>query len=123
MQYYKKGIIAGILSLIVFTIVFALLFGTVMTLADVSDEIVSIAGTLILSTDCLIASYVSTQIVRNNGLVQGLIVGCFVSVVLLLICLIVNKTLTIPCFEKMVCCMLSSIIGGIKGINTRKTGK
>ncbi|MCD7823844.1 MAG: TIGR04086 family membrane protein [Oscillospiraceae bacterium] len=100
-----------------------LVFGTIMTLIDVTDEIVCIAGTLILSTGCFLASYVSTQIVRNNGLMQGLIVGGIVSFVLFVICLIANKSLTNACFEKIVCCTLFSIIGGIKGINTRKTGK
>ncbi len=123
MQFYKKGLIAGFLSLLGFIIASTLLFGTVMTLFDIADEIVSIAGTLILSIGCYIASYVSTQIVRNKGLLQGLIVAGIVSAVLLVICLIVNRALTIACFEKIVSCTLFSIIGGIKGINTRKTGK
>lgn len=123
MQFYKKGIIAGFLSLLIFVIASTLLFGTVMTLFDIADEIVSIAGTLILSIGCYLASYVSTQIVRNKGLLQGLIVAGIVSAMLLIVCLIVNRALTFACFEKNVSCTLFSIIGGIKGINTRKTGK
>ncbi|MCD7732630.1 MAG: TIGR04086 family membrane protein [Oscillospiraceae bacterium] len=119
MQFYKKGIVAGFLSLAVFVIATAVLFGTVMTFMDVPDEIVGIAGTLILSTGCLLASYVSTQIVRNKGLMQGVIIAGIVSAILLIICLLANKTLTIACFEKMICCTLFSVIGGIKGINTK----
>ncbi|MCD7785213.1 MAG: TIGR04086 family membrane protein [Oscillospiraceae bacterium] len=123
MQFYKKGVIAGLLSLLRFVITSTILFGTIMTLTDVPDEIIRIAGILILSVGCYIASYVSTQIIRNNGLLQGLIIGDIASSVLLVICLIVNRALTISCFEKIVCCTLLSMIGGIKGINTRKTGK
>ncbi|MCD7846815.1 MAG: TIGR04086 family membrane protein [Oscillospiraceae bacterium] len=123
MQFYKKGVIAGLLSLLGFVVTSTILFGTIMTLTDISDEIVRIAGTLILSVGCFIASYVSTQIIRNNGILQGLIICGIVSSVLLVISLIVNSTLTITCFEKIVCCTLLSMIGGIKGINTRKTGK
>ncbi len=123
MQLYKKGIVAGILSLIVFIAFFTLLFGTVMTLTDISDEIVRIVGTLILSTGCFLASYVSTQIIRNNGLLQGLMISGMVSAFLLIICIILNKAITIACFEKIVCCALFSVIGGIKGINTKKTNE
>ncbi|MCC8196012.1 MAG: TIGR04086 family membrane protein [Ruminococcus sp.] len=119
MQFYKKGIVAGFLSLAVFVIATAVLFGTVMTFMDVPDEIVGIAGTLILSTGCLLASYVSTQIIRNKGLMQGFIIAGIVSAVLLIFCLIANKALTVACFEKMICCTLFSVIGGIKGINTK----
>ncbi|MCD7771700.1 MAG: TIGR04086 family membrane protein [Oscillospiraceae bacterium] len=119
MQFYKKGIITGFISLTAFIIVSILLFGTIMTLIDVPDEIVNIAGTLILSTGCFIASYTSTQIVRNNGLLQGLIVGGIISTLLLIIGLIANKTLTIFCFEKIISCTLLSVIGSIKGINTK----
>ncbi|MCD8005663.1 MAG: TIGR04086 family membrane protein [Oscillospiraceae bacterium] len=123
MQFYKKGVIAGVLSLIAFVITSTILFATVMMLVDVPNEIISIAGTLILSTGCLLASYVSTQIVRNRGLVQGLIVSGIVSSALLIVCLVAHRTLTVSCFEKIICCTLFSVIGGIKGINTRKTGK
>ncbi|MCD7889524.1 MAG: TIGR04086 family membrane protein [Oscillospiraceae bacterium] len=119
MQFYKKGIIAGFLSLTAFVVVIAMLFGVIMTLMDVPDEIVGIAGTLILSTGCLLASYVSTQIVRNKGLMQGFIIAGIVSAILLIICLIADKALTVACFEKMICCTLFSVIGGIKGINTK----
>lgn len=121
MQFYKKGIVAGILSFMAFITSFTLLFGTVMTLADMSDEIVHIAGTLILSTGCFMASYVSTQIVRKNGLLQSLMISGMVSAFLLIICIISNKAITVACFEKILCCALLSIIGGIKGINTKKT--
>jgi len=123
MQFYKKGVIAGLLSLLGFVVASTMLFGTIMTLTDISDEIVIIAGTLILSVGCFIASYVSTQIIRNNGLLQGFIISGIVSSLLLVFCLVVNRALTMTCFEKMVCCTLLSMIGGIKGINTRKTGK
>ncbi len=119
MQFYKKGIFAGVLSMIAFIIANTIIFGAVMVLIDIPDEIVGIAGTLILSTGCLLASYVSTQIVRNNGLIQGLMLSGIVSFVLLIICLIANKALTIACFEKIVACTLSAVIGGIKGINTK----
>ncbi len=119
MQFYKNGIMAWMLSLTAFIIAASILFGTVMTFIDVPDEIVSIAGTLILSTGCLLASYVSTQIVRNKGLMQGFIVAGIVSSILLIICLFANKALTIICFEKIISCTLFSVIGGIKGINTK----
>ncbi len=123
MQFYKKGIVAGVFAMMAFVVASTIAFGIVMTLFDISDEIVSIVGTLILALGCYLASYVSTQIVRNNGLIQGLIVGGIVSSVLLIIGIIVNRELTVACFEKMISSTLFSIIGGIKGINTRKTGK
>ena len=121
MQFYKKGLAMGFISLLVFVIVSTILSGVVMILVDVPDEIVNIAGILILSVGCYSATYTSTQLVRNNGLMQGIMFSGFVSTVLFIACLIVNHTLTVGCFEKIVCCTLFSIIGGIKGINTKKT--
>ncbi len=119
MQFYKKGIVAGVFAMMAFVIASTIAFSIVMTLFDISDEIVSIFGTLILALGCYLASYVSTQIVRNSGLIQGLIVGGIVSSVLLIIGIIANKALTIACFEKIISCTLLSVIGSIKGINTK----
>ena len=119
MRFYKKGIVAGVFAMMAFVIASTIAFGIVMTLFDISDEIVSIVGTLILALGCYLASYVSTQIVRNSGLIQGLIVGGIVSSVLLIIGIITNKALTIACFERIISCTLLSVIGSIKGINTK----
>ncbi len=118
----KKCITLGIIFGLIIIIVLCTLFALIMTFADLPDFIISAISFLIISLACYFSAFISTRICRKNGLFQGFICGLGIFVLLFIISLLGHKAqLTAMIFIKFILCIFSGVIGGIKGVNTRKT--
>lgn len=122
MPVRRKCIALGIIFGLIIIIVLCTLFALIMTFADLQDLIISAISFLIISLACYFSAYFSTQIYRKNGLFQGLMCGLGVFALLFIISLLGHKVqLTAMIFIKLILCIFFGAIGGIKGVNTRKT--
>lgn len=108
----------GVILLICTVIGFAELF------ADISEEILDIASVAILSVAAFAAGYAATQLHRSKGMVQGILCGVGLFMLALLLSLVSSE------FEfrdiavvKAIFCLLFGMVGGVKGVNTKKTGE
>lgn len=118
----KKCITLGIIFGLIIIIVLCTLFALIMTFADLPDLIISAISFLIISLACYFSAFFSTQIYRKNGFFQGFICGLGVFALLFITSLIGYKAqLSTMVFVKFLFCIFFGVVGGIKGVNTRKT--
>lgn len=59
-------------------------------------------------------------VIKNNGLLEGLLSGVFVMFIILLINFIINKSFTYFNLIKIVAYLVLATVGGIIGVNLRK---
>lgn len=121
MYRFKDGIKAGLLAAFVFTVISFVLLSAVITFADIPDSAVKAAGAAVFAAACYISGYASTQIARKNGLLQGLCCSGIISALLFISGLIISKDITGFLLTKIILCIIFGSIGGVKGINTKKT--
>ncbi len=86
------------------------------------DGIINAAAILTLSLASYISAYSSAQLCRSKGLIQGVICGTVIFFAVFLPGIIMSKDPpTEQSLLKLILCILSGAVGGIKGINTKKT--
>ncbi len=93
-----------------------------MLYIDLPQIVIEAISYIIIALFCYESAYKSTQTLRNKGLVQGLICGVMVYIILFLCSILfLNFEITISAIAKLVVCILLGAIGGIRGVNTKKT--
>lgn len=105
------------------SISFALLIAVsfiVLTL-DINDELLKIFIIIVFAVISYTSSYISTQIYREKGALQGFVLGVAISFVLILTTLFISKQITEFSIYKSAFSITSSMLGGVVGVNTRKT--
>ena len=88
---------------------------------DFSDTLLKLLSVVEIIVLSYLSSYSATQKYREKGALQGLAIGFAISVFLLITTLIINKGISDFCITKLFSCIISSLLGGIIGVNTRKT--
>ena len=98
------------------------LFSIVMNSVDIDYKYSPVFGSVSVALGCLIASYFLSNKKKNKGYLIGATIGVITFIVITLIGLIINQGgIGINTLFHLVIIMLSSIIGGILGVN--KKGK
>ncbi len=113
----KHGAAAGGLAVLII----CLILSAILTFADIPDIIISGAVVVMLSAFCYICAYRSTQICRRGGIKQGAISGAIAALPILVISSISCGYVSDYCLVKISACLIFGIIGGIRGINTKRT--
>ncbi len=98
-----------------------LIISVVLLVFNLSKAVIMIAVVVTLFAASYTGGYVSTQICRHGGLVQGLLCGAVLCVIILPASVVSNGYLSGYCILRLIVCVLGGAIGGIKGINTKKT--
>lgn len=113
----KHGAAAGGLSVLIICLVLSV----IMTFVDIPDIIISSAVVIMLSAFCYICAYCSTQICRRGGIKQGAVSGAIAALPILVISSISCGYVSDYCLVKIFSCLIFGIVGGIRGINTKRT--
>ncbi len=122
----SKGFIYATSSLIGVAVTFLvmLLFSAIMLLTGIDKAFAVPFATVSLAVGSFAASMYSSSKIGDKGYLIGLITGAVVFVVIMLISLVINRSgLTINTLFHLVIIMLSSVIGGIIGVNKGKDKK
>ena len=118
---YTTYLITAIIEIAV-TLLTVSLFSIVMNLADIDYKYSPVFGSVAVALGCLIASYFLSNKKKNKGYLIGAATGFITFIVITLVGLIINQGgIGINTLFHLVIIMLSSIIGGILGVN--KKGK
>lgn len=113
----KHGAAAGGLAVLAICTVLSI----ILTFADVPDIVICGTAVIMLSAFCYICAYRSTQICRKGGIKQGTISGAIAALPILIISSISCGYISDYCLVKISACLIFGIIGGIRGINTKRT--
>lgn len=113
---------ATLLGVCVITILLGLL-SLLINAKDISISVVDMVTGLILVAGCWVSGYWAAGKKRENGMITGVICGLCIYILLLCVSLIYDPAVTALAVIKLAICALSGAIGGIMGVNVRKTRK
>ena len=114
----RSGLIFGLGALLLICSALSVL----QLFADIPDGILMGISASVLGISSYSSAYFSTQLCRTKGLIQGIICGCAVFLAALLASAITkNFSYTNMTEIKAAVCVLCGAVGGVKGINTKKT--
>lgn len=97
------------------------IFSVTVLLFDFNDILLKSLTIFGINTIGYLSSYSATQKYREKGAIQGIAIGLAISLILLITTLILNKGISEFYVTKLIYCIISSLLGGIVGVNTRKT--
>ena len=118
---YITYLITAIIEVAV-TLLAVSVFSIIMSFVDIDYKYSPVFGSVSVALGCLIASYFLSNKKKNKGYLIGATIGVITFIVITLIGLIINQGgIGINTLFHLVIIMLSSIIGGILGVN--KKGK
>ncbi len=113
---YVKGIAAGLIV----TAVFIILFSLIMLLLDLNYKFAAPFATVSVAAGSFAAAYITARALGSKGYLVGIAVGIIVFVIITLIALAVNKSgVTNNTLFHFIIIILSSVLGGILGVNKK----
>lgn len=114
---------AALLGIVV-TAAFMALFAVVMYMAQIGSEYSPVLATVSLAAGTLAAAFYAARKIGKRGLLIGLATGGITFVLVTLISLIVDKGgITYNTLFHLIILMLSSLIGGVLGVNKKDNRK
>lgn len=117
---YIKGMILGVFT----TAAFMLVFASLMYLLKIGGGYASPFATVSLAAGSFAAAFYSAKHIGSKGYLTGMIVGLLTFALVTVISLIVDRSgLSINTLFHLIIILLSSIIGGIVGVNRNKSKK
>ncbi|MEE1005721.1 MAG: TIGR04086 family membrane protein [Acutalibacteraceae bacterium] len=123
----KKGYLSYILGFIIgaaVTAVFIVLFALIMYLSGAAFKYAPVFATLSVALGCFAAAFFTAKRQGSKGLFAGTVVGGIAFMLITLVSLIVNSGgITLNTLFHFIIIMLSSLIGGILGVNKGKSHK
>ncbi|MBR4073751.1 MAG: TIGR04086 family membrane protein [Clostridia bacterium] len=122
----KKGIIIlkGCIIGIIVTFVFMLLFSALMLYAGIERSFAVPFATVSIAAGTFLAAFYSARKIGEKGYLVGLITGISVFLAVTLVSLIISQgSVTYNTLFHFIIIILSSVTGGIFGINFKKSKK
>ena len=116
---YLVGAILGVLG----TFAAMLIFAAVLLFFNIDRAYATPFATISLAVGCFIASRYTAKKIGDKGYLIGIIIGAVLFVFITALSLIVGNSLSLNTFFHFVIIMLSSIVGGIMGVNKDKHKK
>lgn len=123
----KKGYLNYILGFsigVITALVFIALFALVMYLSGAAFKYAPVFATLSVGAGCFAAAFFTAKRQGKRGLLVGAVIGGITFILITLISLIINSGgVTLNTLFHFIILMLSSLIGGIAGVNKGKSHK
>ncbi len=119
-----KTVIISVISGIIVTVVSIFIFAAVMYFAGLDKIYSVIFATVSVALGCFTAAYIAAYKNKQKGFLTGVIVGGSVFTVILLISLLADKgSVTSNTLFHFIIFMLSSVVGGVMGVNKSDSRK
>lgn len=116
---YIKGGILGFFS----TIAVMLIFTVALLVFDIERSYAVPFATISVSFGSFIASYFTAKKIGDKGYFIGIIIGLIVFVTITVLSLVLGNSLSLNTLFHFIIILLSSIAGGIIGVNYKKDKK
>lgn len=113
---YTLGGVLGVLTSVLFMVIFAL----ILLFFDIDRTYAKPFATISIAMGSYIASRVSAKKIGDRGYIIGLIIGAVVFLVITALSLILGNSLSVNTIFHFIIIMLSSLVGGIAGVNKKQ---
>jgi len=119
---FKKIFIGTALSLFI-SLVFMCLLAVVVYFANIQDRTVSAVILVLTAASVFLGAFLLARNIENGGLLNGVILAVAYFVVLLLISVFVNGSVSFSFgnFLRLFSCIAAGAAGGVFGINTSRS--
>lgn len=116
----RTGTVAGIASMLFLCALMAVL----QQFIDINERLLGVVSVMIVSVSSYVSAYTSTQLCRTKGLIQGILCATTLYILLFAITLFRGE-ISVETFSpsKLIFCLIFGVVGGVKGINTKKTDR
>ncbi len=109
---------------ILVTVLFIIIFAAVMLFSDGAVNFAAVFATAAIALGCVAASFYAAKSIGKRGLLTGFIIGIITFCIITLISMILDSgAVTINTLFKFIIIMLSSLIGGVAGVNNGQNKK
>lgn len=117
-------LIKALLILVLTTVAAMFIFATVMYFLEGGYEFSPLFATISLGIGTLITSFFASKKIGQRGYLVGAVIGAAVFFIITLVGLMASKDIfTLNTLFRLIILMLSSIIGGILGVNNKENQK
>lgn len=116
---YLSGVILGVLV----CLVIMLIFSAVLLFLNIDRAYATPFATISVAIGCFNAARHTAKKIGDKGYLVGLIIGSVVFTVITALSLILGNGLSINTLFHLIIMMLSSLVGGITGVNKNKHKK
>lgn len=116
---YLKGGIIGILA----CLTMMMLFSAVLLIFNIDRKYAAVFATISVAVGSYIASRITAKKIGDKGYVVGLVIGGVIFATITLISIIIGNSLSLNTFFHFIIITLSSLVGGITGVNKDKHKK
>ncbi len=116
---YIKGAVLGVLA----TVVTMLVFSAVLLFFNIERAYATPFATISLAVGSFIASQYTAKKIGDKGYLVGLIIGSVVFTAITALSLILGNGLSLNTLFHFIIVTLSSLVGGIMGVNKNKHKK
>ncbi len=121
MKNFNRGLRCGLLSGTLCALLLCVLTAVLQLFFDLSDGALSFIAIAILCISSFCAAYFSTQLCRSHGLWQGALCGLLVFGGVFFLSLLFGSRPSYISLERVLFCLVFGTVGGIRGVNTKKT--
>jgi putative membrane protein (TIGR04086 family) len=119
-----RPVAMSVLFGVLFCVVLMLVMSVIITTQDIPQSAIEPLAVFAVSVGAFVAGYLCARALRANGLMYGAVCGAVLTVIVLIAGLIAGTGgLGIPALFRTVFLMLSSMLGGVIGVNTKKRRK
>lgn len=118
LKKYIKPVFTGVCFGLAISFVLLFLFSVIVSSANLPQSAIGIFSFVALVLGSFVAGFVSSRIVKKNGLIIGLITGAILFLILIVSSLfVVSESFSVTFLVKALAALLASGIGGILGVN------
>lgn len=116
-----KNITKGIGIAFLSTIILLLIFSSVLTYSNVSENTIPVVIMIITAISILLGSSIGNSKIKKNGILNGGVIGVIYILILYFTSSILNWkfALSIKSLIMIILCIIFGIIGGIIGVNRK----
>lgn len=121
LKSFMRAIFKGTALSLFVTALVLMQFSLIIVLLSPSDGVIMAMSLAVLSVFSYLSAYISTQIYRSRGLLQGIICGLLPIIPATVISCAVNGYLSDYMLIKGAASVIMGAAGGVVGVNTKKT--
>lgn len=112
----------GVLISLLFTIIFLIIFSTLLTYTNISEKLITPVIIVITAISIFIGSTIGNLKMNKNGLINGGAIGGIYLISIYVISSIIsqNFTLNMQSLIMIIIGIICGMFGGIIGVNSRK---
>ncbi|CDZ24197.1 hypothetical protein CCDG5_1080 [[Clostridium] cellulosi] len=117
---FLTGLIVGIIT----SIILLLIFSFIMTVRDIPEGVVPTLSAISVSIGSIVGGFVSAKMFGKSGLIVGALIGLVLFLIMMLAgAAVQGNGAKVSALIKAVVSLVSGGIGGVVGVNSRRSQK